>query len=143
MSSLRRRLLLWLLPATFVAGLLASIGTYWGAVLELDDLLNEQMRYLAEHINVDHGERVMMADTSDRPSPLNDDNTDEVLLQVWTSGTLGFTTDSALTLPPPQQTGLSDVQVGEQHPHGGGAGLALVAGVLLSHLADDVARCTL
>jgi two-component system OmpR family sensor kinase len=117
MSSLRRRLLLWLLPATFLAGLLASIGTYWGAVLELDDLLNDQMRYLAEHINVDPGERVVLTDTGKKPSPLSDDNADEVLLQVWSAGVLSFTTDSALTLPPPQQTGLSDVQVGDQIWH--------------------------
>lgn len=117
MSSLRRRLLLWLLPATFLAGLLASIGTYWGAVLELDDLLNDQMRYLAEHINVDPGERVVLTDTGNKPSALRDDNADEVLLQVWSAGVLNFTTDSALLLPPPQQTGLSDVQVGDQTWH--------------------------
>jgi two-component system, OmpR family, sensor kinase len=116
-SSLRRRLLLWLLPATFLAGLLASIGTYWGAVLELDDLLNDQMRYLAEHINVDPGERVVLTDTGNKPSPLRDDNADEVLLQVWSAGALSFTTDSALTLPPPQRTGLSDVQIGDQTWH--------------------------
>ncbi|MEB0042065.1 MULTISPECIES: ATP-binding protein [unclassified Pseudomonas] len=117
MSSLRRRLLLWLLPATFLAGLLASIGTYWGAVLELDDLLNDQMRYLAEHINVDSGERVVLTDTGKKNSPFSDDNADEVLLQVWNAGVLSFTTDSALTLPPPQQTGLNDVQVGDQTWH--------------------------
>ncbi|MGV8864196.1 MAG: ATP-binding protein [Pseudomonas sp.] len=117
MSSLRRRLLLWLLPATFLAGLLASIGTYWGAVLELDDLLNDQMRYLAEHINVDPGEHVVLTDTGKKPSSLSDDNADEVLLQVWSAGALSFTTDPALTLPPPQETGLSDVQVGDQIWH--------------------------
>ncbi|MFW0754077.1 ATP-binding protein [Pseudomonas sp. H11T01] len=117
MSSLRRRLLLWLLPATFLAGLLASIGTYWGAVIELDDLLNDQMRYLAEHINVDPGERVVLTGTGNKPSPLRDDNADEVLLQVWSAGALSFTTDSALALPPPQQTGLSDIQVGDQTWH--------------------------
>ncbi|MHA6128945.1 ATP-binding protein [Pseudomonas fluorescens group sp. PF-1] len=117
MSSLRRRLLLWLLPATFLAGLLASIGTYWGAVLELDDLLNDQMRYLAEHINVEPGERVVPSDTGNRPSPLRDDNADEVLLQVWSAGVLSFTTDSALVLPPPVQTGFSDVQIGDQTWH--------------------------
>ncbi|KIH83370.1 ATP-binding protein [Pseudomonas batumici] len=117
MSSLRRRLLLWLLPATFLAGLLASIGTYWGAVLELDDLLNDHMRYLAEHINVDPGERVVLTDTGKKPNPLSDDNADEVLLQVWSAGVLSFTTDSGLTLPPPRQTGLSDVQVGDQIWH--------------------------
>ena len=117
MSSLRRRLLLWLLPATFLAGLLASIGTYWGAVLELDDLLNDQMRYLAEHINVEPGERVVLTDTGNKPSPLRDDNADEVLLQVWSAGVLSFTTDSALALPPPVQTGFSDVQIGDQTWH--------------------------
>ncbi|MEO8643368.1 ATP-binding protein [Pseudomonas sp.] len=117
MSSLRRRLLLWLLPATFLAGLLASIGTYWGAVLELDDLLNDQMRYLAEHINVDPGERVVLTDTGKKLSPFNDDNADEVLLQVWSAGALSFTSNTALALPPPQQNGLSDLRVGDQIWH--------------------------
>jgi uncharacterized membrane protein len=57
-SSLRRRLLLWLLPATFMAGVLASIGTYWGAFLRLDDLLNDQMQYLAKHVDVENGNRI-------------------------------------------------------------------------------------
>jgi len=92
MSSLRRRLLLWLLPATFWLDCWQDIGTYWGAVLELDDLLNDQMRYLAEHINVEPGERVVLSDTGNRPSPLRDDNADEVLLQVWSAGVLSFTT---------------------------------------------------
>ncbi|QAY86176.1 ATP-binding protein [Pseudomonas arsenicoxydans] len=117
MSSLRRRLLLWLLPATFLVGLLASIGTYWGAVLELNDLLNDQMRYLAEHISVEPGERVVLTDTGNKPSPLRDDNADEVLLQVWSAGVLSYTTDSALRLPPPLQAGLSDVEVGDQIWH--------------------------
>lgn len=30
--SLRRRLLLWLMPAACVIGILASAGTYWGAL---------------------------------------------------------------------------------------------------------------
>ncbi|MDR5667808.1 two-component sensor histidine kinase, partial [Burkholderia cenocepacia] len=39
-ASLRRRLLTWLLPAACVIGLVASAGTYWGALRELDDLLD-------------------------------------------------------------------------------------------------------
>ncbi|MGV8920583.1 MAG: ATP-binding protein [Pseudomonas sp.] len=117
MNSLRRRLLLWLLPATFLAGLMASVGTYWGAVIELDDLLNDQMRYLAEHINVDPGERIVLKDNGNKSSPLIDDNADEVLLQVWSAGTLSFTTSPALSLPQPEQTGLSNIQVGDQVWH--------------------------
>ncbi|MDY7560679.1 ATP-binding protein [Pseudomonas sp. 10B1] len=81
----------------------------------MNDLLDEQMRYLAEHINVDPGERVVL--TRNKPSPLRDDNTDEVLLQVWSAGVLNYTTDSALMLPPPLETGLSDVRVGDSTWH--------------------------
>jgi len=117
MSSLRRRLLLWLLPATFLAGVLASVGTYWGAFLELGDLLNGQMRYIAEHVSVGEGDHVALVDAGKHKKHVDEDKADEVLLQVWRAGKLDFTTDPALTLPPPQQPGLNDVLVGGQTWH--------------------------
>ena len=51
-ASLRRRLLMWLLPAACVIGLVASAGTYWGALRELDDLLDDQMRSMSKQIVV-------------------------------------------------------------------------------------------
>lgn len=117
MNSLRRRLLLWLLPATFLAGGLASLGTYWGATFVLGDLLNDQMRYIAENVSVDGG-RVALADSARQKKHTDDDKADEVLLQVWDNQErLRYTTNPSLSLPPPQQVGLLDVNVGDQTWH--------------------------
>lgn len=117
MGSLRRRLLLWLLPATFLAGVLASAGTYWGAFIELGDLLNGQMRYIAEHTNAADGDRVPLVDPGKHKPHVSDDKADEVLMQVWRSGKLDFTTNPALTLPPPLGDGLHDVVFNGQTWH--------------------------
>ncbi|MFZ5956797.1 ATP-binding protein [Pseudomonas knackmussii] len=117
MNSLRRRLLLWLLPATFAAGALASIGTYWGAFLELDDLLNDQMRYIARHVSLS-GEGVSLNERDNRLSAADEDKADEVLLQVWDgNGQLHYSSDPALQLPAPSSAGLSDLSYGEQTWH--------------------------
>ncbi|MCW3482013.1 ATP-binding protein [Neisseriaceae bacterium JH1-16] len=119
MNSLRRRLLLWLLPATFLAGVLASVGTYWGASLVLSDLLNDQMRYIAENVSVGSGgDHVALIDSAKYKKHTEDDQADEVLLQVWDNqGRLRYTTNPSLSLPPPQQAGLRDVTVGNQTWH--------------------------
>ncbi|WP_034301975.1 ATP-binding protein [Herbaspirillum sp. RV1423] len=118
MKSLRRRLLLWLLPATFLVGVLASVGTYWGALIELSDLLNDQMRYIAEQVSVDGDGKVSLQPPVKRmQDPLAEDKADEVLLQVWRNGKLEYTTNSAVVLPPPQQSGLHDVLAGGQTWH--------------------------
>lgn len=116
-GSLRRRLLFWLLPATLLAGVLASIGTYWGAFLELGDLLDDQMRYLAEHVDVANADRVSLTNDGKRQQQDDDEKADEVLLEVWRGGKLDFTTDAALALPPPQRPGLSDVSFNGQTWH--------------------------
>ncbi len=118
MNSLRRRLLLWLLPATFLAGVLASLGTYWGATFVLSDLLNDQMRYIAEIVSVSGGGQVTLADSAKQKRHVEDDQADEVLLQVWDKqGRLTYTTNPSLQLPPPHQTGLRDVNMGNQTWH--------------------------
>lgn len=118
MKSLRRRLLLWLLPATFLVGVLASVGTYWGALIELSDLLNDQMRYIAEQVSVDGGGKVTLQPPAKHmQAPFAEDNADEVLLQVWRNGKLEYTTNPALALPPPQQSGLHDILAGDKTWH--------------------------
>ncbi|MFM2485981.1 ATP-binding protein [Celerinatantimonas yamalensis] len=117
-QSLRRRLLLWLLPATFLAGLLASLGTYWGAADQLNDLLSDQMRYIAEHVEVGNdGSVSFQYPKKQHEKSISSDLADEVLLQVWLNGKLEYTTDSGLLLPKPQQSGFLNVQLSGQTWH--------------------------
>lgn len=117
MNSLRRRLLLWLLPATFAAGALASVGTYWGAFLELGDLLNDQMRYIARHVSLS-GEQVSFDRHDHRLTDAEEDKQDEVLLQIWDNqGQLHYSSDPALQLPAPTAVGINDVSYQEQTWH--------------------------
>jgi len=117
MNSLRRRLLLWLLPATFAAGALASVGTYWGAFLELGDLLNDQMRYIARHVSLS-GDQVSLDRHGHRLSDAEAEKQDEVLLQVWDSqGQLHYSSDPALQLPAATVVGVSDLSYQGQTWH--------------------------
>ncbi|MBR8219368.1 hypothetical protein [Burkholderia vietnamiensis] len=60
MKSLRRRLLLWLVPATLLIGVIASATTYWGALTEIDELLSDQLKAVARHVNVDANGRLSL-----------------------------------------------------------------------------------
>ncbi|KVE43850.1 ATP-binding protein [Burkholderia sp. BDU5] len=117
-ASLRGRLLMWLLPAACVIGVLASTGTYWGALRELDDLLDDQMRSMSKQIQVDDSGKLSIEgrDKSGKPHPAAYDS-DDVLLQVWRDGKLQFTTDSATQLPPPDATGFVKLDAGGQRWH--------------------------
>ena len=108
MNSLRLRLLLWLLPVTFFVAALASVGSYWGATLSLTSLLDEQLRYVAQHIG-QKGERLQVDQTNEPRQRLSDERADEVLTEVWRGERLSFSSDPALRLPPPEGPGLRDV----------------------------------
>ncbi|KVT42184.1 ATP-binding protein [Burkholderia ubonensis] len=113
-ASLRRRLLFWLLPAACVIGLLASAGTYWGALRELDDLLDDQMRSMTKQIVVGPNGELSFSGDARGKHRFKVDDPDAVLLQVWRNGTLVYSTDRDLTLPPPAQGGIASVDVGGQ-----------------------------
>lgn len=117
-ASLRGRLLAWLLPAACVIGVLASAGTYWGALRELDDLLDDQMRSLSKQIQVDATGKLSIA-SRDKSSTHHslDYDPDDVLLQVWRDGRLEFTTDPATHLPPPERTGFVQLDTSGQRWH--------------------------
>lgn len=108
MTSLRRRLLMWLLPATLGVAALASVGSYWGATLELARLLDEQLRDVAEHVGIDDG-RLTVDRTNEPRQRLSNERADEVLIEVWGGPRLRFTSDPALRLPLPGPPGLRDV----------------------------------
>ncbi|NIF41253.1 HAMP domain-containing protein [Burkholderia sp. Tr-862] len=113
-ASLRRRLLMWLLPAACVIGLVASAGTYWGALRELDDLLDDQMRSMSKQIVVGPNGELSFRDHGDGKHDFEASDPDAVLLQVWRNGTLVYSTDRESALPPPAQTGVGSVDVGGQ-----------------------------
>ena len=116
MNSLRLRLLLWLLPVTFLVAALASVGSYWGAALSLTSLLDEQLRYVAMHVD-DSGEHLKVDQTNEPRQRLSNERADEVLTEVWQGNRLTFSSDPALRLPPPEGTGLRDVVSAGQEWH--------------------------
>src|SRR5439155_7578591 len=89
---------------------------YWGATLELADLLDEQLRYVAEHVSLD-GERLTVDKTNEHKRRLSDERADEVLVEVWQGQRLSYTSDAALHLPPPTRMGMSDVASAGQTWH--------------------------
>ncbi|AXF22913.1 two-component sensor histidine kinase [Burkholderia pyrrocinia] len=113
-ASLRRRLLMWLLPAACVIGLVASAGTYWGALRELDDLLDDQMRSMSKQIAVGPNGELSFSNQVNGKHGFEASDPDAVLLQVWRNGTLMYSTDRDSKLPPPAQTGIASVDVGGQ-----------------------------
>ena len=118
MKSLRRRLLIWLLPAALLAGLLASAATYWGALSELNEVLNDQLKGIAQHVVVEPDGhlslRGMQGANEDR---LSGEQSHTVLLQVWRGTTRVFSTDRDSPLPPPQAAGFSDIEFNGQLWH--------------------------
>lgn len=118
MISLRRRLLIWLLPAALLAGLLASAATYWGALGELDELLDDQLKGIAQHVVVEPDGRLslrgMQGANEDR---LSGQHSHAVLLQVWRGSTAVFSSDRDSPLPPPTGAGFADLSVNGQLWH--------------------------
>ncbi|NIE61103.1 MULTISPECIES: ATP-binding protein [unclassified Burkholderia] len=113
-TSLRQRLLTWLLPAACVIGLVASAGTYWGALRELDDLLDDQMRSMSKQIVVGPNGELSFSNHANGKHGFEASDPDAVLLQVWRNGTLVYSTDRDSKLPPPEQKGIASVDVGGQ-----------------------------
>lgn len=118
MNSLRRRLLWWLLPATLLTGLLASAATYRGALAELDELLNDQLKAVAQHVVVEpDGHLSLRGLQGANEDRLSGEQSHAVLLQVWRGSTSVFSTDIDSPLPPPSGAGFADIIVGGQLWH--------------------------
>lgn len=113
-ASLRRRLLTWLMPAACVIGLVASAGTYWGALRELDDLLDDQMRSMSKQIVVGPNGELSFSNHASGKHGFEASDPDAVLLQVWRNGTLVYSTDRDSKMPPPEQKGIASVDVDGQ-----------------------------
>ncbi|AOL08535.1 HAMP domain-containing protein [Burkholderia contaminans] len=118
MKSLRRRLLLWLVPTTLLIGVVASAATYWGALTEIDELLSDQLKAVARHVVVDANGRLSLTGfkhgDDDR---LSGQQSHGVLLEVWRGSGVLFSTDPDSSLPPPHGPGLADIAVQGQLWH--------------------------
>ncbi|WP_087129119.1 ATP-binding protein [Caballeronia concitans] len=110
--------MLWLLPATLLAGLLASAATYWGALSELDEVLGDQLKGIGQHVVVDENNRVSLTGLRQRDDDrMSGEQSHGVLLQIWRGATQIFSSDPDSILPPPVGTGLADITVGGQLWH--------------------------
>jgi two-component system, OmpR family, sensor kinase len=69
------------------------------------------LRYVGEHVSVDGG-KLQVDPTNDYRQRLRSDGSDEVLVEVWQGRTLGYSSDAALGLPPPEVPGWQDVVAG-------------------------------
>ena len=91
---------------------------YWGALPELNEVLNDQLKCIAQHVVVEPDGRLSLQGirgaNEDRPSG---EQSHTVLLQVWRSTTPVFSTDRDSRLPPPQAEGFSDIAVNGQLWH--------------------------
>lgn len=110
MRSLRTNLLLWLLPTTFFVGVLASVGTYWGAYLQLEDILDDQLRYIAHHINIDSKSNAVTFKHLGQKEGVGD-NDDEVVLEIWKNQHRQFTSNNKVDFAPPIKTGVTNETV--------------------------------
>ncbi|VXC83161.1 hypothetical protein BURKHO8Y_470004 [Burkholderia sp. 8Y] len=108
MRSLRGRLLLWLLPATLLAGILASAATYRGALIELDEVLGDQLKVIARHVAIDTGDHLSLGGQRD-DDQMSGQRSHGVLLEVWRGSTRVFSSDADARLPPPRGAGPSDM----------------------------------
>lgn len=97
MISIRRRLLLWSLPALLVTGLLASVATYFDAREEIDELSDQHMRQIA----------LILLQQIPRPDiphtlPAHDDTEEEsqLVTQLWDkNGTLLYSSLRVSPMP--------------------------------------------
>ncbi|MBO1859070.1 sensor histidine kinase N-terminal domain-containing protein [Burkholderia cenocepacia] len=110
MKSLRRRLLLWLVPTTLLIGVIASATTYWGALTEIDELLSDQLKAVARHVIVDANGRLSLTGVRQNDdASLSGQQSHGVLLEIWRGSGVLFSTDPDASLPPPRGPGLVDV----------------------------------
>ncbi len=116
-GSLRGRLLMWLLPAACVVGLLASAGTYWAAVRELDFLLDDQIRSVSHQIEINPHGLPAFSGHGGTPHARKLNDADDVMLQLWRGGQLVFTTDPGIVLPPPGPPGMAKLEANGQSWH--------------------------
>ena len=102
MTSIRRRLLVWLLSTLGLAGLVAAAGTYLTMELELNEIFDYELKQVALSFREDSLGEVI-------PHPVFEDE-DDLIIQVWDrAGRLIYVSDDLPVLPPRAPAGFSNV----------------------------------
>ena len=102
-SSIRGRLLVWLLGALIVAGVVIGYAAYWRAHQDLDELLDYQLKQLAFSLS---RQSVGSLPTAATPSPEPD-----FITQVWDrDGVLMFYSRPNLAIPMRPRPGFSNME---------------------------------
>ena len=111
MKSIRRALLFSLLAGLAAIGLLASAGTYVAARLEIGDLLDLQLKQLANSTRIDDLLRGRQPSFDSHPAP-NAEGVTELITQIWDrDGVLVYWSRPGLGLPVPVTPGYATVHV--------------------------------
>jgi two-component system, OmpR family, sensor kinase len=110
MISIRRRLLVWLLSALFLACTLAGAITYIQARDEVDELFDRQLREVA--LSLRHEQVFLPAEIADGGPPAESE--DDLVVQVWTpAGRLVFSSSPDIPVPLVFNDGFNTVPRGE------------------------------
>lgn len=109
MTSIRRRLLLWLLSALLLSCALAGAATYYEAREEVSELSDRQLREMA--FSLSHQD-VFLPVASENGSMGEEE--DDLVVQVWDrTGTLAYSSLPDVHLPRYSRPGFSTVSLGE------------------------------
>jgi two-component system, OmpR family, sensor kinase len=110
MISIRRRLLVWLLSALFLACALAGAITYTQARDEVNELFDRQLRQVA--LSLRHEKVFLSAEMVD--SGAGAESEDDLIVQVWTpAGKLAFSSRPEIPVPLVSNDGFNTVSRGE------------------------------
>ncbi|MCL5965900.1 MAG: ATP-binding protein [Deltaproteobacteria bacterium] len=105
MTSIRRRLLVWLLSASLMACALAGAFTYYEAREEVDELFDRQLRQVA--LSLRHQEVFLPAASGGGPGS---EEEDDVVVQVWNrEGVLAYASRPGVLPPRSSRSGFGTV----------------------------------
>jgi len=107
MTSMRRRMLVWLLSSVLVGGLAATGVVYFQARQQFDELFDYQLRQVALML------RDRTYSVTQFAEALAGDEAVDSVIQVWGSdGRQIYHSHPNMQLPPPKQVGFDDVATG-------------------------------
>ena len=108
MTSLKKQLTVWLLGLLTMVGLLAGGISYWFAREDASELLDHQLRLVAESINKGSQLPAMQAQLADESE---DEQESDFVIQVWYEKNPVRSSRSNFNLPRGETSGYSDVSI--------------------------------